>query len=84
MVQLETANKRQRQADAKIQVLEVKSSQVDAVKAAATAEKRHDSRAENRSANTRPGGATFNAANKCTALNSERGGEMAGLDTALK
>ena len=85
VVQLEGAAKRQRLADEETNVLQVKASQIDAAKATVTADKRHRSRAETRVAK-RPvaGGDALSAANKSTALTSDMGGQMVGLDKCLR
>lgn len=84
--QLHAATKRQQEAEATIDVLSAKAAQVDAAKAAATEEKRHESKASSRVAK-RPvaGGAVFDhRKSKSRAMQSDMGGEMVGLDKCLR
>ena len=84
-MQLKSANKRQRQSESKIEVLTEATKKVVDADAAVVTAKRLDTAAQTRVA--KPivaGGAKFTKAYKHTALNSDRGGEMAGLDTTLK
>ena len=77
--------KRLKSVEKKVSELKTYAKEGEAAKAADSTAKRLHSTAQTRvSKPIVPGGSPLSAANKCTALNSERGGEMAGLDTALK